>query len=79
MFMHLDVSIRFQSKHLTLTPLSTISSAHNARMTSLPATVIRVVSSANDNIDIFVMLTAGESVEGRNIITVVTKYPPGTV
>lgn len=34
---------------------------------------------ANDSIDIFATRTTRKSAEGRNIITVVTKYPPGVV
>lgn len=48
-------------------------------MTSLPVAVSRVLWPANDSIDIFATRPVGESFEGRNIITVVTKYPPGTV
>jgi hypothetical protein len=35
--------------------------------------------SVNDGIDIFATVNGGIGLEGRNIITAVTKYPPGTI
>lgn len=48
-------------------------------ITSLPVTMTQVALSANDSIDIFSTRIAGESSAGGNIITAVTKYPPGMV
>lgn len=52
---------------------------HSARIITIRITVFSIDPYTSYNIDIFSSPAVEESVEGRNIITMVTKYPLGTM